>query len=378
MISLPYTTYAEFRIGDAESKTGAITFSGALRGNYQDKDFGGSVANNRKLKFDAGIFRLGYESPDWFAKTEYRCYQYDTLCDFSTLVYAYAGYKLNATDQLTLGLQPVPFGPGRFWDSSFYASINNTLGLQDVLNLGANYHVEFADSTKVDLAYFAQDGGRYKGESHDAARYTANFIRTSDPTKTSLKEKNMWLIRVNQDLNFLSFDDFKASVGGSYWYSQLENKTNNERGSREAWALFSQMKYKNASLSLTGGKLSIDNKDPLNPDSSTIGAFDTEYELANKGHFYTLDARYTFDQVKDGLTISPYLVYSEYDKSKSTDKDSKRHIAGVSWDYKNISLYTEYIMSKNDPFIGGTSSSLATGDDNRWNKMLNLAFIYNF
>lgn len=376
--SLPYSTFAAIKIGDEESTAGAVTFSGTLRGNYQDKDFGEPAANNRKIKFDAGIFRVAYESPQWLAKTEYRCYQYDTLCDFSTLVYAYAGYKFNQTDQLTLGLQPIPFGPGRFWDSSFYASINNTIGLQDALNLGVNYHVELADSTKVDLAYFAQDGGRYKGNSPDAARYTANFISTSDPNKTNLNEKNMWLIRVNQDLNFLPFEDFKASLGGSYWYSEIENKNNHQQGSRKAWALFSQMQYKNAGLTLTGGKLSIDNKDPLNPDSSTIGAFDTEYELANKGHFYTLDARYTFKQVKDGLNISPYLVYSGYDKSNNSDHDSKRHIAGVVWDYKNLSLYTEYIMSKNDPFIGGTSSSLAAGDDNKWNKMLNLTFVYNF
>lgn len=373
-----HSAFAEISIGDAQSTMGEVTFSGTLRGNYQDKDFGESATNNRKIKFDAGIFRIGYESPEWLAKAEYRCYQYDTLCDFSTLVYAYAGYKLNATDQLTLGLQPIPFGPGRFWDSSFYASINNTIGLQDALNLGVNYHVEFAQATKLDLAYFAQDGGRYKGDSPDSARYTANFVSTSDPTKTNLNEKNMWLMRINQDLNFLSTDDFKVSLGGSYWYSEIENEINNQQGSRKAWALFSQMQYKNAGLTLTGGKLSIDNKDQLHPDSSTIGAFDTEYELANKGHFYTLDARYTFKQVKDDLNISPYLVYSGYDKDKSSDKDSMRHIAGVAWDYKNLSMYTEYIMSKNDPFIGGTSSSLAAGDDNRWNKMLNLTFIYNF
>lgn len=376
--SLSYSTFAEIRIGDAESNAGAIIFSGTLRGNYHDKDFSESVSNNRKIKFDAGIFRLGYESPKWFANAEYRCYQYDTLCDFSTLVYAYVGYRLNSTDQLTLGLQAIPFGPDRFWDSSFYASINNTVGLQDVLNLGVNYHVEFAEATQIDLAYFARDGGHYKGESPDAARYTANFIHTNDPTKTDLNEKNMWLVRVKQDLNFLALDDFKASLGGSYWHSDIDNKTNHQQGSRKAWALFSQINYKNAGLTLTGGKLSIDNKDPLHPDSSTIGAFDTDYELANKGKFYTVDMHYTFNKVKDTVNISPYLVYSEYDKNKSSDKNSERHIAGITWEYKNLSMYTEYIISKNDPFIGGTSNSLAAGDDNKWNKMLNLTFMYNF
>ncbi|MER8055468.1 hypothetical protein ABS210_18725, partial [Acinetobacter pittii] len=41
-------------------------------------------------------------------------------------------------------------------------------------------------------------------------------------------------------------------------------------------------------------------------------------------------------------------------------------------------LVAEYIMSKNDPFIGGTQDSLAKGDDNQWNKLLNLTLFYYF
>lgn len=375
--TLSYSAFAEIHLGDAKSTLGEVTFSGALRANYHDKHFGEPVSNNRKIKFDAAIFRLGYDSQRWLANVEYRCYQYDKLCDFSTLVYAYAGYKLNETDRLTVGLQAIPFGPGRFWDSSFYAGINNTAGLQDVLNLGINYHVEFSEQTKADLAYFARDGGRYKGNG-DAARYTANFVRTDDPDKTNLKEKNMWLMRVNQDLGFLSSDDFNASVGASYWHSEIENNTNHQKGSRKAWALFSHINYQKAAFTLTGGKLSIDNKDPQHSHSSTIGAFDTEYDLANKGNFYTLDASYKFQTMDNGLNISPYVVYSAYDKRNHDDHNSERHIAGVAWDYKNISFYTEYIMSKNDPFIGGNFDSLAVGDTNKWHKMLNLTFIYNF
>jgi hypothetical protein len=35
-------------------------------------------------------------------------------------------------------------------------------------------------------------------------------------------------------------------------------------------------------------------------------------------------------------------------------------------------------MSKNDPFIGGNAASLALGDDNKWNKLLNLTLFYYF
>ncbi|KQQ69442.1 hypothetical protein [Acinetobacter sp. Leaf130] len=374
-MSLP--TFAGVTFGDPKSERGAVTVSGTLRANYQDKDYG-ETTSDQKLKFDAAILNVAYESPDWFGKFQYRCYQYDTLCDFSTLVQAYAGYRLNSTDNITLGLQPIPFGPGRYWDTSFYAGINNTMGLQDALNLGVNYHFETPSATKIDLAYFATDGGNYHGTSKDSARYTANLVSSSDPLKTDLNEKNMWMARVDQDLKFLSTDNLKVSVGGSYWYSDIENKKTSADGERNTWALFNRINYKNLNVVLTGGKQSITNKDALNPNSSTFGSFDGEYDIANEGYFYTVDTSYTFKNVRDSLNVTPYVVFSGFNKKEQDFDDSQRNIVGVAWDYKNISLYTEYLMSKNDPFVGGTGNSLAAGDDGKWNKLLNLMLVYNF
>lgn len=370
-------TFAGVTFGNPETELGAVTISGTVRANYQNKDYG-EAASDQKIKFDAAILRLGYESPDWFGKLEYRCYQYDTLCDFSTLVYGYVGYRFNSTDNITLGLQPIPFGPGRFWDSSFYAGINNTMGLQDALDLGVNYHFEMSTATKVDLAYFATDGGNYHGTSKDSARYTANVVTSSDPLKTNLNEKNMWMARVDQNLKFLSTNDLKVSVGGSYWYSDIENKKTSAGGNRNTWAVFNRINYKNLNVVLTGGRQSISNKDTVSPASSTFGSFDGEYDIANKGYFYTVDTSYTFKNVKDLLNVTPYVVFSGFNKKEQGFNDSQRNIVGVAWDYKNVSLYTEYLMSKNDPFVGGTGSSLAAGDDGKWNKLLNLMLVYNF
>ena len=370
-------TFAGVTFGDPQSKAGALTVSGAVRVNYQDKHYGES-ASDQKIKFDAAILRLGYESPDWFGKAEYRCYQYDTFCDFSTLVSGYLGYRLNPTDNITVGLQPIPFGPGRYWDSSFYAGINNTMGLQDALDLGVNYHFEMPTATKVDLAYFAADGGNYHGTSKDAARYTANVVSSSDPLKTDLNEKNMWMARVDQELKFLTTDDLKVSLGGSYWYSDIENEKVSSDGTRNAWALFNRIHYKNLNVVLTGGKQSISNKDALSPHSSTFGSFDAEYDIANKGYFYTVDTSYVFKNVRDSLNVTPYMVFSGFNKKEQGFDDSQRNIVGVALDYKNVTLYTEYLMSKNDPFVGGTGASLAAGDDGKWNKLLNVMLVYSF
>lgn len=372
--SMALPCFAGFTFGDAKDDAGAWTISGYVRANYQDKNYGSD--NDHKIQFNAAKIALDYDSPKWFGHGEYRCYQYSTLCDFSTLVDAYAGYKFSDKQNLTVGLQPVPFGIGRFWESTLYGGINNTMGLEDAHNLGANYHHEIG-STKIDVGYFATDGGNYVGDSLDSARYTANYVKTSDSSQSALNEKNMWIARVSQNIELAP--EVNMMVGGSYWYSDLENKTYGSDGRRKTWALFSGLNYKDLALSFTGGKNDVTNKDPLHPDYSIMGSYDGEYEVANTGKFYTADIRYAFKNVYKGINVTPYATYSAYVKDADGYKDSTRNFLGVAFDYKKVSLIAEYIMSKNDPFIGGSSTALAQGDsDSKLNKMLNLTLFYYF
>ncbi|OEY97301.1 hypothetical protein [Acinetobacter qingfengensis] len=374
--TLAVPCFAGITFGDVNDKTGELSISGYVRAKYQDKNYGSD--NDHKIQFDAAKINLDYDSANIFGHVEYRCYQYDTLCDFSTLVDGYLGYRFSPKQNLTIGIQPVPFGVARFWESTLYGGINNTMGLEDAHNLGVNYHHEIA-STKIDMAYFATDGGHYVGDSLDSARYTANFVKSSDPTKSTLSEKNMWIARVSQDLKFIAAPDLKINVGGSYWYSDIENKSAGLTGSRQAWALFSSVGYDNLAFTLTGGKNSVNNKDLNNQDYSVMGSYDGEYDVANKGYFYTADVRYVLKDVyKDGLNITPYLTYSSYIKDVSGAKDSSRNFIGASFDYKKVSLVAEYIFAKNDPFIGGSSSALAQGDNNKTNRLLNLTLFYYF
>lgn len=369
-------THAALVYGDATSPSGSLTFSGALRANYQNKSYG-EPASDQKIQFNAAIINLKYDSPTWMGAAEYRCYQSNEFCDLSMLVSGYVGYKFNTTDHLKIGLQDIPFGPARYWDSSFYAGINNTMGLQDVLNLGANYHFNFAEHTDVDLAYFHQDGGHYHGDSQHAARYTANVVKSSQPHETELTEKHMWMGRIEHHFKPSSDSLWKSSIGASYWSSDLENHRTKQTGSREAWTVFSKNQFKDLSVVATFGQQDLNNQDLFSPTTSTVGSFDANYQVANEGYFYTIDGRYTFHDVY-GMQVSPYLVYSRFDKSEDSFHDSERHIIGAAWTYKNLSLYSEYIFAKNDPFIGGNAQSLAQGDDNKWNRLLNLMLIYSF
>ena len=369
-------SYAGISFGDANADSGKLTISGYVRGNYQDKDYG-EAASDQKIRFDAAQLKLDYEREELFGHAEYRCYQYDTLCDFSTLVDAYVGYRINETDQLVAGVQAIPFGPGRFWNNSLYGSINTTAGLEDVHNLGLNYHFELPSATKFDLGYFAIDGGNYVGTTQDSGRYSANYVSSNNVANSELQEKNMWVGRITQDLP-LGVDGLSTQVGGSYWSSDIENKTTSKTGRRNAWSLFGKINYGNLGLTLTGGKNDVTNKDTFNAQASLMGSYDSEYYVGNKATYYTADIGYAFKEVKHIGNITPYFMYSQYDKDQAGSKDSIRNILGVSIEHKKLALTAEYIMSKNYAFIGGKQKSLGMGDDNEWNKLLNLTLFYYF
>lgn len=364
----------ELSIGDPNTDIGQITLSGYLRAKFQDKNFSD---NDHKLVFDAAKLVLKYDNPFAFGEVEYRCYQYDKLCDFSSLVNAYAGYKINETSNIKLGMQDIPFGLGRDWSTNWYGDITGTLGVRDVHNLGISYNTTLPSSTQISLSYFARDGGNYIGDSVDSARYSANFVESDDPEDTRLEEKNMLIGRIIQDIP-LSNPKLKMNVGGSYWYSQLENKTYDETGNRKAWAVFSQINYDNARLMLTAGQNKVDNKDPVHPDYSVIGSFDSAYYMANKGNFYTADLSYTFKNLYGKFNLTPYATYSAFIKDNDQDKDSSRNILGMQLDYKNYSVVTEYIIGKNDAGLNGNKYSYDNGDDEKTGKLFNLLFLYYF
>ncbi|WP_262772403.1 hypothetical protein [Acinetobacter bereziniae] len=109
-IFYPQMAQASSQIGDPQSNLGALTFSGWLRANIQDKNYSN---DEHKLKFDAAKLAIQYDATQFFGNFEYRCYQFDEICDFSSLVNANLGYKINPSNRITIGIQDVPFGPDR-------------------------------------------------------------------------------------------------------------------------------------------------------------------------------------------------------------------------------------------------------------------------
>ena len=351
-----------------------LEIGGWLRANIQDKSYS---PNDQHLKFDAAKLIIQYNSELMSGQFEYRCYQFDQICDFSALVDANLSYHIadNPQHKVTFGIQSLPFGPARNWSSNWYGGLLVNTGLEDVHNLGIKYQYPWSDQTQIELAYFVSHAGNYFGQSQDAARYSANLVSTGqDSPLSDLTERDLWLLRLKHGFEFSEYTDL--NIGASYWYSTIENKSESQNGKSERWATFATLQHLNWVLTLTAGQTRLENKDPLSPHSSIVGSFDTAYAVANDADFYTADLYYPI-KLNEKSTISPYVTYSYLDKMQTGFQDSSRFILGVQWDYRPISIAAEYIVGKNDYFIGGTEQAFAQGESDS-ERLFNLLFLYHF
>lgn len=263
--------------------------------------------------------------------------------------------------------------------SSYYETLMNTVGFEDVSALGLRYQINH-DDYHLGLGFYPTDGGNYKGTSQDSSRYSPAFVKADDlTTGTYLEERNMWIGRMSKNFHMNAVEGLSTEVGTSFWYSDLKNKKNGLSGSRHSWNVFAQTQYNAWQWMFLAGKQSVNNRDDMQPDTSTLGAFDSNYQLANKTKYLVNEINYSFNQpfYKIG-NIKPYVSYSRLFKQQSGYQDSDRLIAGVSFNYKAIGIQGEYIWSRNDPMTGASSDGLAQGDHNGWNRMLYLALGYYF
>ena len=130
---------------------------------------------------------------------------------------------------------------------------------------------------------------------------------------------------------------------------------------------------------IIAGQQKVDNADALRPNDSTLGARDFSYQVANDGNFMLNEINYSIKQPFENVPeIKPYLSYGKYYKDQQGYLDSERINAGVYFFYKDIGVQAEYIISKNDPAVGGSSTSLAQGDNQDTNKMFAFSIGYFF
>lgn len=363
--------------------TDNLDLGGAIRARWDydpDRDI-------QKFNFDTAFLTAKYSSDTWIGAAKYRFYgraypyQYTNhVGDVAFAETAWIGYKFNPDQQIQVGLNQVPFGLQPYFGSTFYETLGNVVGLEDLEELGAKY-IQQSGDWNIQAGYYlrpAWEGkGTSKGDTYSSVVSEADSYVTDGSNN---QERNTMVLRLAKSMDL---GNWKSEVGVSGLTSTLENKDTHNDGRRNAVAVHYIGKNGPWGVQLQAARQQMSPRNPGTDELVTLGGYDGTFNVASRGNLYVADlsydvaGKYLFDQVSG---VKLYANYSAFDKSADDFKTSQRMILGTSFSVSKLWIATEWLFGKNDPYIGGSSytQSLGAGGSNQWENQLYMNIGYYF
>jgi len=363
--------------------TDNLDLGGAVRARWDydpDRDI-------QKFGLDTAYLSAKYNSDTWIGEAQYRFYgrsypyQYTkNYGDIQFAKFAWVGYKFNPDQQVQVGLNTVPFGLQPYFGSTFYETLGNVIGLEDVQQVGAKY-IQQSGDWNIQAGYYLRPAWQGKGTSKGVTY--SSVISEADSyvgDGSNNQERNTVVVRVAKAMDL---GGWKSEVGLSGLTSTLENKDTNDDGRRNAVAIHYLGKNGPWGVQLQAARQQMSPRNPGTDSVVTLGGYDGTFNVASRGNLYVADlsydvgGKYLFDQVSG---VKLYANYSAFDKSEDQFKTSQRVILGTSFSVSKLWVATEWLIGKNDPYIGGSSytESLGAGGSNQWENQLYMNIGYYF
>ena len=181
----------------------------------------------------------------------------------------------------------------------------------------------------------------------------------------------------------MDLGNWKSEVGLSGLTSTLENKDTGNDGRRNAVAIHYLGKNGPWGVQLQAARQQMSPRNEGTDGVVTLGGYDGTFNVASRGNLYVADlsydvgGKYLFDQISG---VKLYANYSAFDKSDNDFKTSQRLILGTSFSVSKLWVATEWLIGKNDPYIGGSSytQSLGAGGSNQLENQLYMNIGYYF
>lgn len=380
VLSVPVVSSA----ADGETD-GAWTFGGAIRARYDYRSYVDPTVS--RFSFDVFRVKAAYDSSTVFGSVQYRFYGGAYPYDYTDQVgrinfpeWAYVGYKISPEHTVTGGLNSIPFGLLPYASNTFYETLGELIGVEDVLNLGLKYQYK---SGPIDLqvGFYPRDGGNWAGTSRDGDRYTYNIVDADSYVAggSNNEEKNLWVARAAY--TFTHSEDTSSEVGLSIMHSTIENHDTHEDGDRDAYALHYLGKFGRFGVMAEYVRQELDPRNPAAVGNKTVtfGGYDGSFNVASKGDLYSVDVSYATDWKWRFISdVKPYANYSIFVKDEDGFKNSQRWQAGVQFTAGPLYCYSEYRIGKNDPFTGDYTQGAAAGGDDKWKRGVYMNFGYYF
>ncbi|WP_204633188.1 hypothetical protein [Dyella mobilis] len=351
--------------------TDNLDLGGALRVRL-DNDPGRGV---HEIGLDTVMFSAKYDSDSWIGAARYRFYgksypyQYvRRFGDISFAEYAWIGYKFDSRKQLQLGLNQVPFGLQPYYSSTFYETLGNVIGLEDVWQLGAKY-IQSVDDWNFQFGYYVRAAWPGAGTSNGS---TYSIVVTpADPGVAGGSRNDERGLAIARAARKVDIGHLKGEAGVSVMSSSLYNRDTHRYGRRNAFAVHYAANQGPWGVQLQYARQQMSPRNPGDNGTVSFGGYDGSFNVASSGNFYTGDLSYSLPGAYAGGWISGmklYANYSLYEKSRNDFRNSQRFILGTSFTLKKVWIAVEWLNGRNDPYLGGSSyaQSAAAGGINGW------------
>ncbi|MCO7569006.1 hypothetical protein NJH78_03380 [Pseudomonas chlororaphis] len=363
--------------------TDHLDLGGAVRARWDydpDRDI-------QTFNFDTAILSAKYSSDTWIGAAKYRFYgraypyRYtDKVGDIAFAESAWIGYRFNPEQLVQVGLNQIPFGLQPYFGSTFFETLGNVVGLEDIEQIGAKYIQQHGD-WNLQAGYYLRPAWQGKGTSN--GRTYSSVVSSADSyvaDGSDNRERNTLVLRVARAAQL---GDWASEVGVSGLTSTLKNNDTHNDGRRNALAVHYRGKNGPWGVQLQAARQQMSPRNPGTDELVTLGGYDGTFNVASRGNLYIadlsydVDGKYLFDQVSG---VKLYANYSAFDKSASAYKTSQRMILGSSFSLSKLWIATEWLFGKNDPYIGGSSyaQSLGAGGSNQWENQVYVNIGYYF
>lgn len=363
--------------------TDNLDVGGAIRGRIDydpDRDI-------EKIGLDTLILSAKYNSETWIGEARYRwhgkAYPYQYTAKFGDISFAedaWVGYNFDADHQIQIGLNHLPFGLGTYFGSTFFETLGNVIGLEDVAQVGIKYQ-QTLDDWSFKGGYYIRPAWQGRGTSNgDTYSTVVSSADSYVQDGSHNRERNTIVARVAKNFQL---GGWKSEIGVSGLTSELQNSDTDDDGRRNAVAVHYSGKNGPWGLQFQVARQQMSPRNENRDNVVTFGGFDGTFNVASRGNLYVANLSYDvagsyLENIINGVKI--YGNYSAFQKSGNGYDDSERLILGSSFNVSKIWVAAEWLFGKNDPYIGGSSytQSLATGGTNQWENQFFVNFGYYF
>ncbi|VVO49854.1 hypothetical protein PS838_00233 [Pseudomonas fluorescens] len=340
----------------------------------------------QKFSFDTFFLTAAYTSSTWTGAAKYRFYgdaypfeHTDKVGAISFAEYAWLGYRFNESQQVQVGLNKIPFGLQPYFGSSFFESLGNVIGLEDIQDMGVKY-IQQSEDWNLQAGYYLRPIDQGQGTSRGGRTYSTSVAKADSYVEhgSSNQERDILVARL---AHTVQLGGWQSEIGVSALTSTLENRDTHDNGRRNAMAVHYLGKNGPWGVQLQATRQDMR---PRNRDSDhyvSFGSYDATFNVAAKGNLYIADLSYDVDGAYGWFSgIKLYSNYSRFDKDRQGFNDSQRFIIGTSFSLQDLWIAVEWLHGKNDPYIGASSftQSLAAGGSDQWENQLYANIGYYF